>query len=89
MPRPAIKNVRDPSKTLKQSFMMKGSDINFIITLAGYLGISQSEVIHILIEMAKEDKKIFSKSADMLEERARKLRILEKGGKIEELEEGE
>ena len=83
------KTRRDPSKITKQSYMMKGADINFVIALAKYLGVSQSEIIHILIDMARKEHGFISKMADKLEERVKKLRDLEKGEEIEEFEEDE
>jgi len=82
MPRKARK---DSSKTMKQSYMMRTADIRLVRTLAKYLGVSQSEVIHTLVDMTRKENGIISRMAEMLEERAKKLRELRTGLDVEEL----
>jgi len=80
---------KDSSKTMKQSYMMRTADIRLVRALAKYLGVSQSEVIHTLVDMTRKENGIISKMAERLEERAKKLRELRTGLDVEVLQEEE
>jgi hypothetical protein len=68
---------RDPSKIMKQSYMMRGTDINYVTALARYLGIAQSEALHIIIDRIRNEKKFLDEMKEAVEKtREKQLREL-------------
>jgi hypothetical protein len=63
---------------------MRRADIIFVRKLSKYLGVTQSEIVRILVDRARSEPGFITKIADELEEKAKQLRKLKTASQIEE-----